>query len=205
MLADARLNLLLTPPPRRPGDGQPWHQTISRLLVPLGVRTFEATSGQQAVDLIERHPIHLAVVDTRLPAICGLNVLQLIQRLRDQAPPSPPASPYSAEKKSDSPPAPQLPAIHFQMQVEETTSQGHTHRRIEVRFDAQPQRPAAGPVVILIAPPPPQQDPQLLQEALKFNAFSVLSEPVDVNLALDVMARAMKRWFSGQWPSTTSH
>jgi AmiR/NasT family two-component response regulator len=60
---------------------------------------------------------------------------------------------------------------------------------------------AGGPVVILIAPPPPQQDPQLLQEALKFNAFSVLSEPVDVNTALEVMARAMKRFHQGMWPS----
>ena len=40
-----------------------------------------------------------------------------------------------------------------------------------------------GPVVILIAPPPQEQDKQLLQEALKFNAFSVLNEPVDVNVA----------------------
>ena len=33
MVADARLNLLLTPSPPRAGGGQPWQQTISRLLV----------------------------------------------------------------------------------------------------------------------------------------------------------------------------
>jgi hypothetical protein len=39
-----------------------------------------------------------------------------------------------------------------------------------------------------------------MQEALKFNAFSVLAEPVDVNLMLEMMARAMKRSHQNQWP-----
>jgi len=152
------------------------------------VRTFEATSGEQAVQLIEKLPIHLAVVDTRLPNIGGLNVLQLVQKLRDQT-----ASPSSGAQDGAS--------VRLQLQVEDRPggSAGQKQRRIEVRFDARPaQRPS--PAVILIAPPPLQQDPQLLQEALKFNAFSVLSEPVDVNLALEVMARALKRFHQNQWP-----
>jgi CheY-like chemotaxis protein len=188
MGADARLNLLLTPLPLRgQEENQPWHKTLTRLLVPLGVRTFEATSGPQAVELIEKHPIHLAVVDTRLPTISGLNVLQLIRKLHDQSPPlgSPPAT----------------TGFSVQMRMEESSDGNSTTRRIEVRFDAAPQQKGIGPAVILIAPPPPQQDPQLLQEALKFNAFSVLSEPVDVNLALDVMARALKRFHQNQWPA----
>ncbi len=74
MGGDARLNLLLTSPPAQTGGGgaaQPWRQTLSQLLVPLGVRTFQAQSGPQAMELIERHPIHLAVLDSRLPAISG--------------------------------------------------------------------------------------------------------------------------------------
>jgi CheY-like chemotaxis protein len=198
MGGDARLNLLLTPlpaPPARDGE-QPWHKTLSHLLMPLGVRTFEATSGPQAVELIEKHPIHLAVVDTRLPTLSGLHVLQLIQKLREQpaAPVDPsPDSRAGGEAEEE---------FHLRMEVEEHHLPSGTQRRIEVRFDARParqvQRP--GPAVILIAPPPPQQDPQLLQEALKFNAFSVLSEPVDVNLALEVLARALKRFHQNQWP-----
>src|SRR4051812_3642460 len=84
MGGDVRLNLLLTPPPQSAGQVQPWHQTLTQLLMPLGVRTFEAKSGSEAVELIEKHPIHLAVVDTRLPSISGMNVLQLVQRLREQ-------------------------------------------------------------------------------------------------------------------------
>jgi len=187
----SRLNLLLTHEEQNPLAGQAWYQTLHQLLAPMGVRTFEATSGEQAVDLIERHPIHLAVVDSRLPAISGLNVLQLIQKLHDQGGrviprPAPKAAPDAA-------------SFHFQMNVEERSDAGSIQRRIEVRFDARPAECKTGPAVILIAPP--QQDQQLLQEALKFNAFTVLSEPVDVNLMLEVMARALKRFHQNQWPT----
>jgi hypothetical protein len=234
MRGDARLNLLLTPPPSSPssartapayerGDAQPWHRTLSQLLVPLGVRTFEARSGPEAVELMERHPIHLAVVDTRLPAIGGLNVLQLIQRLHAQGqwtrnlpagagrPGLPPETeggtgvtasasvpqPSVGPVKSGEPTGPGVNTFQFHMEVEHGS--GETTQRFQVRIDARVQQ-QAGPVVILIAPPPAEQDKQLLQEALKFNAFSVLSEPVDVNLALQVMARAMTRCFAGLWP-----
>jgi CheY-like chemotaxis protein len=193
MGGDARLNLLLTHEAQRPTgqQPQPWYQTLSHLLAPLGVRTFEATSGQQAVELIEKLPIHLAVVDSRLPAISGMNVLRLIQKLRQQ-PPMLPTGPQAA------PGTPPPAGFQFRMEVQQR--QEGDQRRIEVRFDASPVPPApAGPAVILITPP--QQDQQLLHEALKFNAFSVLSEPVDVNLLLETMARALRRFHQNQWPA----
>jgi len=188
MGGDVRLNLLLTPPPKSAGQVQPWHQTLTQLLMPLGVRTFEAKSGSEAVELIEKHPIHMAVVDTRLPSISGMNVLQLVQRLRDQEI----RQPAGTESGMSS--------MQFEVRVEERHEPGQVQRRSEVRFDPRPRRQATSPAVILSAPPPQQQDPQLLQEALKFNAFSVLSEPVDVNLALEILARAMKRFHQNQWP-----
>lgn len=192
MGGDARLNLLLTHEAQRPSAAQPWYQTLSHLLAPLGVRTFEATSGQQAVELIEKLPIHLAVVDSRLPAISGMNVLRLIQKLRQQ----PLMLPTGPQAAPGAPP----PPVGFQFRMEVQHSQEGDQRRIEVRFDASPVPPKpAGPAVILITPP--QQDQQLLQEALKFNAFSVLSEPVDVNLLLETMARALRRFHQNQWPA----
>ena len=184
MGGDSRLNLLLTHEASKPLVTQPWYETLTHLLAPLGVRTFEATSGQAAVDVIERHPIHLAVVDSRLPAISGINVLRLIQKLNQQ--------PALAGNQAEG-----GPAFRVQMNVEERTSQQGMQRRIEVKFEGNPAS-ANGPVVILIAPP--QQDDQLLHEALKFNAFSVLSEPVDLNVMLDLMARALKRFHRNQWP-----
>ena len=147
MGGESRLNLLLTHQERNPLAGQTWYQTLHQLLAPMGVRTFEATSGKQAVDLIERFPIHLAVVDSRLPAISGLNVLQLICKLRDQGArlaPAPPAPGSAAGRQ------PQAASFHFQMNVEERSGEGQMQRRIEVRFDARPaEKP--GPAVILIA------------------------------------------------------
>jgi CheY-like chemotaxis protein len=204
MGGDTRLNLLLTHEEHKPFAGQAWYQTLTQLLAPMGVRTFEATSGQQAVDLIEHHPIHLAVVDTRLPAISGINVLQLIQKLRDQGKTSAsaPGSPASPSPGSPAGPQPGT-SFHLQMNLQERTSGGQRQRRIEVRFDSRPAQNKPDPAVILIAPPPEhpaQQDKQLLQEALQFNAFTVLSEPVDVNLMLEVMARALRRFHQNQWP-----
>jgi CheY-like chemotaxis protein len=192
MGGQSRLNLLLTHQARVPLAGQPWYQTLQHLLSPMGVKTFEATSGKQAVDLIEQYPIHLAVVDAGLPAISGLNVLELINKLRAQGdrlgPPPGQAGPPTGQTQS----------FRFQMNVEETDDAGTTQRRIEVRFDSRPAESKPRPAVILIAPP--QQNQQLLQEALKFNAFTVLSEPVDVNVMLEVMARALKRFHQNQWP-----
>jgi CheY-like chemotaxis protein len=257
-MRESRLNLLLANPPGKRGGnvGQLWQQTVAQLLTPLGVKTFEANSGPAAVELMERVPIHLAVVDTRLPAIGGLNVLQLIQRLKEHgqrhalsgpkvglsqaqvgADPSAIEANLSANLRgggtemgaqkgandtridAESTQNPthfdagnthvRYEKIQFQVRVEHRTQAGNTQQRFEVRFEtrgpdtgtAPPYTPPPGPVVILIAPPPAQQDKELLREALKFNAFSVLSEPVDVEVALEVMARAMKRWFSGAWPA----
>jgi DNA-binding response OmpR family regulator len=41
----------------------------------------------------------------------------------------------------------------------------------------------------------------LLQEALGMHVFSVLSEPVDLNLLLDTLARLMRRFYESRWPS----
>ena len=54
-----------------------------------------------------------------------------------------------------------------------------------------------GPTVILVTP---AQDVTVLQAALSCEAFSVMHEPVDLNLLLDLMARALKRFHDNQWP-----
>ena len=193
MGAESRLNLLVTHEDARPGnprvgDLQRWYETLSQMLLPLGVQTFEATSGPQAVKLIEERPIHLAVVDTRLPDIGGMNVLKLIQKIRDRA-----ERPDYLATQPDT----QSPAFRFQMKVEEKSDAGKLQRRIEVKFDAATERMPVYPVVFLLTPQPTDK---MMQEALKFNAFSVLAEPVDVNLMLEMMARALKRFHQNHWP-----
>ena len=189
MSEGSRLNLLVTHESRLGGsrNERPWYETLSHMLSPLGVQMFEATSGPEAVRLIEDRPIHLAVVDTRLPDIGGMNVLRLIQKIRQRAEradyfPKPPAGGQG---------------VKLELRVEERREGQATQRRIEVKFDASPAKVPVSPVVILLTPQPTEK---VMHEALEFNAFSVLAEPVDVNLMLEMMARAMKRFHQNQWP-----
>lgn len=204
MGSDSRLNILLThvapdgrDHPGRPrcatDEPQPWYQMISHLLLPLGVRTFEATTGPAAMDLIEHEPIHLAVLDTRLGEDAGLNLLRLIQKLRERSE----ASQYKN--------TPAGPADQTGHRVEVKFASQPPAERVEVRFEppaepkpAMPLAHPVSPVVILVTSP--REDLGLLQAAMKFNAFSVVNEPVDVNLMLEMMARALRRFHQNQWP-----
>lgn len=54
-------------------------EEMTECLSTLGVRCFGATSGQDALDLVDREPgINIAVVDLKMP---GMNGLELIHRL----------------------------------------------------------------------------------------------------------------------------
>jgi DNA-binding NtrC family response regulator len=84
---DHRLNVLLT------DVDQEWAVHLPRLLEPQGVRAICAQSVKEAVEVIDRQPIHAAVVNLSLPmdghdAIDGgLKLLRVIQRL-DPTPPA---------------------------------------------------------------------------------------------------------------------
>ena len=64
-----------------------WHQTVRGLLEPQGVQTVAARSGREALDLIESTPVHVAVLDTQMPQLGGLQVIRIMRELR-KAPPA---------------------------------------------------------------------------------------------------------------------
>lgn len=186
MPEQTRLNLLLTHSagaddrPRGSAEiaeHQPWYRTVSHVLSPLGVKTFEATTGQEAMAVIERHPIHLAVVDTQLPGVNGLGVARLIQKMQQHA----------AARESS-----------FRVQVDMTSHEAGQTKRVQVHFE---QKQVVSPTVILLTPESvAETNSQVLQDALNFGVFSVLSQPVQLDMVLDVMARAMRRFYENQWP-----
>lgn len=65
---DSRLNLLLTYGGWR---SENWSEALPRLLEPMGVRARRAACGREAATVLEKTPIHAAVVDLTLPLEVG--------------------------------------------------------------------------------------------------------------------------------------
>ena len=64
-----------------------WHRTVRGLLEPQGVETVAARSGREALELMEKRPIHVAVLDQVMPQLGGLQVVKLM-RAHTNAPPA---------------------------------------------------------------------------------------------------------------------
>ncbi|MDB5172448.1 MAG: spo0F [Phycisphaerales bacterium] len=64
-----------------------WHQTVRRLLEPQGVQTLSARNGREALQLIESKPVHVAVLDTQMPQLGGMQVVKLMREMQ-KAPPA---------------------------------------------------------------------------------------------------------------------
>jgi CheY-like chemotaxis protein len=64
-----------------------WHRTVRGLLEPQGVETIVARSGREALEIIEKRPIHVAVLDQSMPQLGGLQVVKLMRQMI-QAPPA---------------------------------------------------------------------------------------------------------------------
>jgi len=67
-------------------EQESWHQAVSGLLEPQGVQTVSAHNGREALDLIERTPIHAAVLDVQMPQLGGLQVIRLLRELHKATP-----------------------------------------------------------------------------------------------------------------------
>ena len=71
-----RFNVLL------PYEQEGWHQTVRRLLEPLGVQTVAARNGREALKILESGGVHVAVLDAEMPQLGGM---QIIRRMNDLA------------------------------------------------------------------------------------------------------------------------
>ena len=93
-----RLNLLLTYGGWRE---RPAVEQLPRLLHPLGIQAMQADSGEEAAQLIQSNPVHIAVVDLEIPvqpprnntgrkapinSEGGLRILKLLRRLDPATP-----------------------------------------------------------------------------------------------------------------------
>lgn len=74
--SSTRFNVLL------PYEQEGWHQTVRRLLEPLGVQTVAARNGRDALKILESGGVHVAVLDAEMPQLGGM---QIIRRMNDLA------------------------------------------------------------------------------------------------------------------------
>ena len=74
--SSTRLNVLL------PYEQEGWHQTVRRLLEPLGIQTVAARNGREALRILESGGVHVAVLDAEMPQLGGM---QIIRRMNDLA------------------------------------------------------------------------------------------------------------------------
>jgi len=51
-----------------------------------GFRTYQAASGEEALDIVREQPIHLMLLDFHLPAMTGLEVLELAHQINHLLP-----------------------------------------------------------------------------------------------------------------------
>ena len=50
---------------------------------PQGYRTFLASCGEEALDIVQDEEVHLALLDVHMPTMTGLEVLRLLRQMRE--------------------------------------------------------------------------------------------------------------------------
>src|SRR4051812_17231331 len=61
-------------------------ETLRDIFEPAGYETILAESGEQAIDIVRRQDIHLALMDMYLPRLTGLETMEIVRQIRGSVP-----------------------------------------------------------------------------------------------------------------------
>ncbi len=61
-------------------------ETLRDIFEPAGYETFLAESGEQAIDIVRRRNIHLALMDMYLPRLSGLETMEIVRQMQGAFP-----------------------------------------------------------------------------------------------------------------------
>ncbi len=61
-------------------------ETLREIVAPQGYRTLMAGSGEEALDLVREHEVHLALFDMHMPRLSGLETLALVRQIKGAIP-----------------------------------------------------------------------------------------------------------------------
>jgi CheY-like chemotaxis protein len=61
-------------------------ETLREIVAPQGYRTLMAESGEEAIELIRQHEVHLALMDMHVPRISGLETIAILRQIKGVIP-----------------------------------------------------------------------------------------------------------------------
>jgi CheY-like chemotaxis protein len=61
-------------------------ETLRDIFEPAGYETILAESGEQAIDIVRRQDVHLALMDMYLPRLTGLETMEIVRQIRGSVP-----------------------------------------------------------------------------------------------------------------------
>ena len=61
-------------------------ETFREIFEPVGFRTFLAESGEEAIEIVNRHDVHLALMDMHLPKLSGLETMEIVRQIKGMFP-----------------------------------------------------------------------------------------------------------------------
>jgi CheY-like chemotaxis protein len=67
-------------------DDRDAREALRSIVEPEGFRTYQAASGEEALDIVHRQRIHLALFDMHMPTLTGLETLQLVRQYDQRLP-----------------------------------------------------------------------------------------------------------------------
>jgi two-component system chemotaxis response regulator CheY len=67
-------------------DDRGCREVLRDIIEPEGFRTYLASSGEEALDIVREEPVHLALLDMHMPTLTGLETLQLVRQINELLP-----------------------------------------------------------------------------------------------------------------------
>jgi CheY-like chemotaxis protein len=67
-------------------DDEACREAIREIVEPEGFQTYLASDGEEAVEIVQREPVHLLLCDVNMPRLTGLETLQLVRQVKEFLP-----------------------------------------------------------------------------------------------------------------------
>jgi CheY-like chemotaxis protein len=61
-------------------------ETLREIFEPVGYRTYLAGSGEEAIDIVRRQDVHLALMDMNMPTLTGLETVEIVRQMKGLLP-----------------------------------------------------------------------------------------------------------------------